>query len=254
MKAGQAVSKPAPLAEIKGQSLRTQVLNALRDAILDGELRPGQPLIETELAAQLGVSRAPLREALQTLRGEGLVETVAYKGTTVRALTRADIEELYSLRLNLEIFAVQRIVERGGPSALEGIRAAYDDLARAAEQGNYKAITDADLRFHEGLILLSGHRLLHQVWRGVAMRVRQVMAFRNKQHGNPPQIARNHLAILEAVIDRDLVRATTLLKEHIANAEDMALFSWEAATQTVDSGQPADAPNGPQQTKDGGGQ
>lgn len=243
--------KPASLAEIKGQSLRTQVLNALRDAILDGELRPGQPLVETDLAAQLGVSRAPLREALQMLRGEGLVEAVPYKGTTVRALTRTDIEELYSLRLNLEIFAVQRIVERGGPSALEGIRAAYEDLARAAEEGNYKAITDADLRFHEGLILLSGHSLLHQVWRGVALRVRQVMAFRNKQYGNPSQIARNHLAILEAVIACDVARATALLNEHIANAEDLAIVLWEAATHDAESDSiPAQHGNG----QHGGGQ
>ena len=75
------------LTQITNKPLREQVLDALRDAIIQGEFKPGQPLVETELAAQLGVSRAPIREALQVLNSEGLLETIPYHGTTVRRLT-----------------------------------------------------------------------------------------------------------------------------------------------------------------------
>ncbi|MEZ4671421.1 MAG: GntR family transcriptional regulator [Anaerolineae bacterium] len=105
------MKNPSPLLhQIENRPLRERVLDALRDAIISGELKPGQDLVETELAASLGVSRAPLREALQILSSEGLVETIPYTGTTVKRLTRTDIEELYSLRSVLETFAIRRII------------------------------------------------------------------------------------------------------------------------------------------------
>ena len=78
------------LAPIPNKSLREHVLDALRDAILNGELKPGQTLVESDLATQLGVSRAPLREAIQILKTEGLLEAVSYKGTTVKHLEKKE--------------------------------------------------------------------------------------------------------------------------------------------------------------------
>ena len=123
------------LNQITNKPLREQVLDALRDAIVHGELKPGQPIVENDLAAQLGISRAPIREALQILNSEGLLETIPYHGTTVRALTRCDIEELYSLRSVLEAFAVSRIVTAHKADDVQMLRQYYEDILEQAEPG-----------------------------------------------------------------------------------------------------------------------
>ncbi|MEL7235992.1 MAG: GntR family transcriptional regulator, partial [Chloroflexota bacterium] len=98
------------LRQVETRSLGERVLDTLRAAIINGELKPGEILVETELAAQLGVSRAPLREAIRILNVEGLLQTVAYHGTTVKKLSRKDIEELYSVRGMIEVFAIRQII------------------------------------------------------------------------------------------------------------------------------------------------
>ena len=103
------------LPQIKNLSMQEQTLDTLREAILTGELKPGQSLIEMDLSRQLGVSRAPIREALRILNSEGLIETIPYHGTTVRRLSKADIEEIYSMRSLLETFAVEQVIRGAQP-------------------------------------------------------------------------------------------------------------------------------------------
>src|SRR5713226_8186445 len=93
------------------------VLDAIKHAILAGELRPGQSLVETELAQLLGVSKTPVREALKTLAGAGLVTMSPYRGATVRAIDPASAAAIYDLRLLLEPEAVRRAVGGGAPEA-----------------------------------------------------------------------------------------------------------------------------------------
>src|SRR5690242_3570765 len=128
------------LNHIENRSLRDRVLDALREAIITGEFKPGQQLIETELATSLGVSRAPLREALQILSTEGLAETVPYHGTTVRRLTKTDIEELYSLRSVLETFAILRMIEQHNPEHVVRLRQCFDKMLEAAEAKDIKQV------------------------------------------------------------------------------------------------------------------
>jgi DNA-binding GntR family transcriptional regulator len=217
-----------PLAEIQNRSRRAQVLDALRDAILDGDLKPGQPLTESDLATQLGVSRAPLREAMQVLNAEGLVEVVPYRGTTVKPLSMSDIEEVYNLRILLETFALQRIIERGDPdAAVAQLRAIYANMQDAARQGNINRVSEHDREFHKTVIILSRHNLLLSVWHVVSMRVRQIMALRNRQNRDLMQIARNHLPIIESIEKRDFEMASRAIHEHIASAADLIIEGWE---------------------------
>jgi DNA-binding GntR family transcriptional regulator len=226
------MSKPElpQLSEISTKSRRAQVLDTLRDAILDGELKPGQALTETDLATQLGVSRAPLREALQILNAEGLVETVPYRGTTVKHLSKLDVEELYSLRILLETFAIQRIIERQHQTDAVALRVIYQHMGDAAKTGGLRQVSEIDRHFHTTLIDLSQHRLLLSVWHVVAMRVRQVMALRNRQNRDIMQIANNHLPIIEAIERYDLDAATRVIHQHIASAADLVLDGWESAS------------------------
>ncbi|GAB4410562.1 MAG: GntR family transcriptional regulator [Anaerolineae bacterium] len=214
------------LTQITNKPLREQVLDALRDAIIQGEFKPGQPLVETELAAQLGVSRAPIREALQVLNSEGLLETIPYHGTTVRRLTKRDIEELYSLRSVLESFAIRRIIARRNPQDVETLREHFRAMLDRAEAGDLKTLNEVDRGFHDTLIRLSDHRLLQTIWNAVALRVRQVMALLNERNTDLKQIAYNHLPIIEAIAAWDEPRALHLIEQHIAATGELIAEGW----------------------------
>jgi DNA-binding GntR family transcriptional regulator len=221
------------LNHIDNKPLRDRVLDALRDAIVSAELKPGEPLIELELSAQLGVSRAPLREAIQILSREGLVETMPYRGAIVRNLSRRDIEELYSLRSVLESFAVQRIIERNDAEQVTRLRAVFENMLAAAQGGDLKAVNNIDREFHDTLIELSDHNLLVMTWSSVSMRVRQVMALRNRRNSDITRIAYNHLPIIEAIEKADETEALRLIREHVASSGDLLAENWDTVMESL---------------------
>lgn len=222
----QGNSSSLNLFQIDNKSRRERVLEALREAIVTGELKPGQALIEVELAAQLGVSRAPLREALQNLIHEGLVETIPYKGSIVRRLSRSDIEELYSLRSVLEIFAIQRIIAQNDPQNAVALRQSFDMMLEAAQNGDLKEVNRIDRQFHDMLIELSQHHLLAQTWASVSMRVSQVMALTNRRNTNITQIAYNHLPIIDAIAEGNEAQAIALISQHVASSGGLIVEDW----------------------------
>ena len=214
------------LPQIKNMSIREQSLDTLREAILSGELKPGQSLTEMDLSRQLGVSRAPIREALRILNSEGLVETIPYHGTTVRRLTKVDIEEIYSLRILLETYAMERVIETCEPADLRCLRQMVDGMVTAGDIGDLKAVNALDRDFHDALIEMSGHHLLQSMWQMVAMKVRQVMALVNRRNTDLTQIARNHLPLLDAMEAGDVARASEILRGHVASAGDLIAEDW----------------------------
>lgn len=219
-------SQQTSLQQLKSQSLHEQTLDVIRQAILNGEFKPQQSLTETELASQLGVSRAPVREALRILNTEGLVETVPYHGTTVRGLSKRDIEELYSMRIALETFALKQVIAQGNPAHTARLKDLYAEMEEAGQADDLQLVNEIDRVFHDELIAMSGHSLLESMWQMVAMRVRQVMALTNQRNSDLTQIARNHIPIIAAIEAQDEVTATQLLEEHIASAGDLIVDDW----------------------------
>lgn len=214
------------LPQIKNLSIREQSLDALREAILSGELKPGHALKEADLAQQLGVSRAPIREALRILNSEGLVETIPYRGTTVRRLTKTDIEEIYSMRNLLETYAMEQVIQKCQPADLHRLRAIVDRMISAGDADDLLAVNALDRDFHDALIEMSGHSLLHAMWLMVAMKVRQVMALVNRRNTDLTHIARMHLPLLDAMEAGDMNQAKTILSLHIATAGDLIAEDW----------------------------
>jgi DNA-binding GntR family transcriptional regulator len=134
------------------------VLDAIKHAILTGQLRPGQSLVETDLAGLLGVSKTPVREALKTLAGAGLVTMSPYKGATVRTVDDELVRSVYDVRLLLEPEALRRSVGRGGD--WRGARQALDQSARASDPAE-RSLANRD--FHRGLYGGCGNALLIRV-------------------------------------------------------------------------------------------
>ena len=211
------------LGEISNLPLRQKIATALREAILSGELRPGQPLVEMTLASQLGVSRAPLREALQSLSKDGLIETVPYRGTTVRTLSRKDVEEIYSLRGLHEGFAIQRITERGRNEDVTKLRAICKEMQRAAEAKDYKRLNIFDDTFHHTVIELAEHDMLMGIWNQLSMRVRQIMSLRNQLNQDPMEVALNHPPLVDAIAAGKADKAVAMIQEHVASAADLVI-------------------------------
>lgn len=201
-----------PLTDTGLMPSRTaRVLEIIRTAILSGELAPGSALVEQELAAQLGVSKTPVREALKTLEGTGLVVMAPYRGAAVRELTRADADAIYDLRLLLEPEAVQRSVAVGADlsGAAECLR-----TARVAAGNAERSM--ANREFHRLLYVGCGNALLVATLDGLRDRTALVSAASWAKSATWEAEADEHEAILAAAAAGDADTARRLTAEHVA--------------------------------------
>jgi len=201
------------------------VLDAIKHAILAGELRPGQALVETELAQLLGVSKTPVREALKTLAGAGLVTMSPYRGATVRAIDPASAAAIYDLRLLLEPEGVRRAVQAGvgragsdgpaGPDAgsWAAAQAALADSDAAAGQAQRSL---ANREFHRALYLACGNSLLVKTLDDLRDQTALVSVLSWEKGASWPQEAAEHRAILAAARSGAAGEAAVLLHAHIA--------------------------------------
>jgi len=216
----------AQLEKFSHEPLRQRVASMLREAILNGTLHPGAPLVEQAIADELAISRAPVREAIRILAEEGLVESVPYKRSSVLRLSSRDVQEVYSMRRLLERFAVRRIIESGGHGRLEALEQACQAMTQAANSRDFKLLNDADERFHRSLIELADHELLLDIWTLIAQRARHAMALRNVQMGDPHVVAANHRAIVDALAAVDLELGLELVTAHVDSGAQLVLEEW----------------------------
>jgi DNA-binding GntR family transcriptional regulator len=207
------------LEPIEQTPLRVQIADRLRRAIVTGKLRPGSVLVETALAEQMNVSRAPIREAIAILENDGLVETMAYKGKRVKPLTVRGVEEIWSLRQAFEVMAVRRILDRGAD--VSPLWEQCRTMQAAAQAGDRELLIAADEEFHRTLIALSDHHLLLQSWTALYLRIHQIMALRNRRDSDDlAEIAGNHPPIVRALEERDTRTAVRLISDHTRALRD----------------------------------
>jgi DNA-binding GntR family transcriptional regulator len=221
------------LRQIRSKSLREHTVDMLREAILIGDLKPGESLIETDLSERLGVSRAPIREALQILNKEGLVDIVPYHRTTVRRLRKVDIEELYSMRILLETFAVRRLIALSNPDHITAMRDSYSEMLKVAHAEDMQRMNIVDRAFHTSLIVMCNHALLVSMWETVAMKVRQIMALRTVHNTDIHEIAHSHLPIIDAIAVGDEATAIPLLEKHIVTAGYLIVEDWDDGAEDM---------------------
>jgi len=192
------------------------VLDALKHAILTGRLPPGQALVENELAAQLGVSKTPVREALKTLAGAGLVTMSPYKGATVRTVDDVLAHSVYDIRLLLEPEALRRAVAAADTGGDGHWRGAADALDRADQCTDRADRSLANRDFHRALYLGCGNELMVGILDGLRDQTALVSAVVWNRTPSWEQEAAEHRAILDAVTAGSADRAAALLRDHIA--------------------------------------
>ncbi|WP_371530766.1 GntR family transcriptional regulator [Streptomyces sp. NBC_01283] len=192
---------------------RTQyVLEAVKHRILTGQLAPGQPLVETELAAQFAVSKTPVREALKTLAGTGLVVMSQYKGATVRTVDAAMAQEVYDVRLLLEPEALRRTVRNG--ALLEEAR---DALERADTAVDAAERSLANREFHRALYVPCGNPLLSRMLDDVRDQAALVSAVAWATLPSWEREAAEHREILRLALAGEADAAARGLHDHIAS-------------------------------------
>lgn len=163
------------------------IADRIRTGIMDGTFPPGTQLGEANLAEQLGVSRGPIREALQRLIQEGLLYSEPHRGVFVSRLDGDDIEDIYLARGAVERAAVRVLLDRGEPEALAGLERLLERMAKAAQRDRWNAVADLDLQFHETLVAASGSERLVRMFSTLIVETR--MCLQALEHAYPARQA-----------------------------------------------------------------
>lgn len=219
--AGPATSLP-PLSAPK--SLTDEVVSVLRSHILSGHFQSGDQLVQAELARSLGVSRGPVREALNQLKAEGLVFDEPRRGTFVRRPAPTDVRDALDLRLALEVRAAHLVIENADPEALASIERALEALLAAIASGDQRAIGDCDLAFHDAICAASGNKVLHSVFATQAKTVTVLLHVDELNYSfKPEDLIEEHREIFDRLKAGDKTRVQELLTVHIEGVRDRLL-------------------------------
>jgi DNA-binding GntR family transcriptional regulator len=203
------------MTKLASANLSAKVASILRDRIVRWEYPPGHRFTEEGLCAEFGMSRSPIREALRMLVENKLVDKTPHKGYSVKQLDFTEINELYDVRLALETFAVQRLIERGYPQA------EWDDLHKTWEDINGRPATDSinialeDENFHERLATWTGNRHLAQQLRTIDERLHFIRMTDIAVPGRLATTAVQHLRILECIKEGDTAGSREAVRVNI---------------------------------------
>ena len=230
---------------VQPRTLADQVAEQLHDAIVRGLLRPGQRIVEAEIASQMGISRAPVREAIRQLQQRGLIVSRPHKGTFVGELTLDEIDDVYGLRQCLEVYAVGQAVERATDGELLGLSDYVDRMRSVAREGAPAPMVEIDLLLHRRFCELSRNRKLVAVFDSIASEVRMVIALVGRVYTDPMRLVEDHAILVEAVQARDRPRAEREVQAHLLDAwqKVRALFlEFSRGAADAAHGRPRDAP------------
>ena len=194
--------------------LRDEVRDQLIKAILDGDLAPGDRIVETRIAQQFGVSQTPVREALRDLELFGFIASSPFKGATVRRMSTEDHLLLYPIRAVLEGLAARYAATRISETAMRRLDTLMTRMQTAAERGDERAQISADFQFHRTIMEASGNWLLLQSWERMQLATTTFLTITRSRH-SLRDIASRHAVLIEVLAARDPERAEQEMRRHI---------------------------------------
>ncbi len=199
--------------------LRDEIREILLKRILSGEYAPGDRLVEMQLAKEFGTSQSPVREAMRELELLRFVESEAYKGKRVRAVSQEEIEEIYPVRAALEDLAAREAATKldGKVSELEK---EFEEMARAAGEGDLLELAQHDVRFHALIVEAAGNGILLDTWRSLRVEARTIITAL-KADVDLIEIAEMHRPLLTALADRSPEEAGEALRRHFETLQTM---------------------------------
>jgi DNA-binding GntR family transcriptional regulator len=194
--------------------LSDQIREFITDAILNGRFEPGERIIEIAIANELGVSQAPVREAIRELVVTGFLETEPYKGTFVRQFTPEELNEVYTVRAALESLGARQAASRITEQDAATLRDILEEMIAAARAEDLHEMVRLNNQFHEAIIQISGNKLLLQLWKSLEFGQWTILTTSRSQLGLE-YLARRHESLVEALLTRDSDVASEAMRQHI---------------------------------------
>lgn len=210
--------KPIQLDSYK--PLRELVFEAIRQAIIDGTLEPGQRLMEAQLAEELGVSRTPVREAIRKLELGNFVVIIPRRGAYVADISLKDVSEVFEIRGALEALAAELAAERASEDELEQLERLLVEIGKSIEKRDVEALVALDTEFHDVLYRASRNERLGQL---LSQLREHIQRYRTETLSHPARMKvalEEHRQIVEALAARDAELASRLAAAHIESAEN----------------------------------
>jgi DNA-binding GntR family transcriptional regulator len=207
------------VAVVSRTVLREQVKELLLERILRGDVKPGERLVETRIAQELGTSQAPVREALRDLELLGLVESEAFRGSRVREFSDGELLDVFPVRAVLEELAAKLAARRlnGDVSALEH---EVKEMLKAAKAGDARTQVAHDIAFHRALVEAAGNPLLLQAWMALGVEVPTAFAV-YRTYFDALELVEFHVPIVEAIRARDAAKAGAEARRHVRRTEQV---------------------------------
>jgi DNA-binding GntR family transcriptional regulator len=204
-----------------GRSASDELADLLATSVVSGELKPGERLIEADLATRFNVSRGPVRSALSTLQRLGLVETLPRRGMVVVELTASDVRDLYEVRIALERAAVERLTTSSDVD-WSTLRGKIEELEDADRKGSSAAATKSSLGFHHNLCTLAGNKRLLRAWEAHSDLIKLAIWMRQSAGGTTATdpLLHDHRELVDALVARDSARAASLIVSHLEATRD----------------------------------
>lgn len=221
---------------LESVGLKERIQDCLRQAILDGSLSPGQKLIEGEIARQFGVSRSPVREAIQDLEQQGYVVKRPRRGTFVVELTPQDVAEVFSLRILLEGYAAAVVGRCCDPDVIDRLKGLVDRMSCAARQADFVGFSDADLEFHDLLCRATGHNRLIYLSGCLRTQLGFLVVLPKYTPAEVASMVAAHEALLAAIEAQDSDLARRIVEDHIRTAGRLFVEKYFAGESTAGDG------------------
>lgn len=191
------------------------IADLIRERIMDGSFAPREQLGETQLAEQLDVSRGPVREALQRLIQEGLLDSRPHRGVFVVDLGADDVADVYRARLAVEREAIRAVCEARDPEALDRLDALVERMGRAAEGGRWARLAELDREFHQALVDAAGSPRLTRMFRTLITETRLCLAGLRPSYPRRADLVDEHASLLDTLREGDAEKALDQIDEHL---------------------------------------
>ncbi len=201
--------------------LRDVVFNTLREAILRGDLVPGERLMELQLASKLGVSRTPIREAIRMLEQEGLAITIPRKGAIVAGMTEKDMQDVLEIREALEELSVQVACDKITDEQITVLRETMENFKESLKSGDIKRMAEADVEFHNVIYQATDNPKLISMLSNLQEQMYRYRVEYLKNPDNHDQLLQEHEAIYKGILEKDKDGVTQMIRRHISNQVDV---------------------------------
>lgn len=208
--------------QAKVKTTSAQIASIIRQAIISGELKPGQRLREPEIAESLGVSRSPIREAFRVLEAEGLVEITPNKGVSVTLLDENDLREIFELRILLESHGVRLACENMTEEHLRRLGALIDEMEKRIQSKDYLDYLHISQQFHEFYMKNCNNERLFNVFRILRNNILATQIFAYSYPDHASNSIEEHKNIFSALLEKNPDKAEKRLREHLESGYERA--------------------------------